>query len=296
MPTKLFQLNQWYYLWSEILESPYKQGFEVDVISNFDYETDDGEKKWVYTDIGIRFNYVSIIYRSGFEFGPKKLTWKDIFVVDTVAEMMKIAIHKTLDAYNVYCEVNKIPVSGSLTIPDTLSEQFAKGMIEQYTLYRSIADKKNDYLLKTKVLKCTCTFEMYNIFKYTFDILDEVLFNHRAFNKPHNQEIFGETVPLPRYATIKNNCKAIERKDVHLNGIDTILFFQCLDCALQMLVGDKADVLITELEQQGFDAELQAAFISSGTALINQLNSVLKESNVRITNLEKRINWLNIIK
>jgi hypothetical protein len=63
-----------------------------------------------------------------------------------------------------------------------------------------------------------------------------------------------------------------------------------------MILGDKADSILSYLQPQGFDAETQAAFIKSGTDHFNKLNNMLKESNARILNLENRVDWLNIIR
>jgi hypothetical protein len=291
-----FKLIQSYHLWFEIFDKPYEQGFEADITSNYDYEIRPDGTKSVYIDIGLKLNYASIVYRSCFGFDEKELNWKDIFVPDTVNSMLKAAFIETQNGYKVFCEVNKIRIPESFKLPDALLERFANTTIEQYTLYRSISDEENAYLINNTILECTFSFEVYYIFKYTFDILDEVLFYHPNFNKVHNREVFSDIIPLPRYATIKSNCKAIERDDVNLNGVDTIIFFQCLDCALQMIVGDKADSILSYLEPQGFDAETQAAFIKSATDHFNLLNNMLKESNARIMNLENRVDWLNIIR
>ncbi len=296
MPNQSFQLNQSYHLWFEIFNKPYEQGFEADITSNYDYETRPDGKKWVYIDIGLKLNYASVVYRSGFEFDEKALTWKDIFVPGTVNAMLKTAFEETQKGYIVFCEANKIQIPESCKIPDALLEPFGNTIIEQYTLYRSISDEENAYLINTIVLECETGLETYLIFKYTFDILQEVLFYLPAFNKEHNREVFSDIIPLPRYFTLRHNCKAIEYDDISLSGYDMVMFFQCLDCALQMLIGNKADFLISYLQPQGFDAETQAAYIKSGTNQFNLLNTMLKNSNARITNLENRVDWLSIIR
>jgi hypothetical protein len=296
MSNQSFQLNQSYHLWFEIFDKPHAQGFEADITSNYDYEIRLDGKKWVYIDIGLKLNYASIVYRSGFEFDDKTLTWKDIFVSDTVINLLKTAFAETQKGYVIFCEANKIAIPASCKIPEALLNNFANTILEQYTLYRSISDEQNAYLINTIILEAEPGLETYLMFKYTFDILQEVLFYHVSFNKEHNREVFSDIIPLPRYFTLRNKTKAIEYENVSLSGVDMIMFFQCLDCALQMILGDKADALISYLEKQGFDAETQAAYIQSGTNQFNLLNQMLKDSNARIMNLENRVDWLSIMK
>jgi hypothetical protein len=296
MSKQAFQLNQSYHLWFEIFDKPYEQGFEADITSNYDYEIRLDGKKWVYIDIGLKLNYASVVYRSGFEFEEKEITWKDIFVLDTVNSMLKTAFEETQKGYKVFCKVNKIPIPDSCTIPVDLLEPFTKTIVEQYILYRSIDDEEKDSLINTIRFECETGLETILIFKYTFDILDEVLFYHPNFNKEHNRGLISDLVSLSHYATLKSNCKAIELENISLSGYDMVIFFQCLDCALQMLIGNKADLLVSVLEKQGFDSETQAAYIKSGTNQFNQLNQTLKDSNARILNLENRVDWLSIIK
>jgi hypothetical protein len=296
MPNQSFQLNQSRHLWFEIFDKPHKQGVEAEITSGYDYETRPDGKKWVYIDMGLKLNYASVVYRSGFEFNEKALTWKEIFVFDIVSSMLKTALNETQKGYTLFCEVNKIRVPADCKIPGALIEPFTNTIIEQYTLYRSISDKANRYLINTTVLEAESGFETYLLFKYTFDILQEVLFYHPHFNKEHNRAVFSEIIPLPRYFTLRYRCASIEFENISLSGFDMVLFLQCLDCALQMLLGEKADLLISTLEEQGFDAETQAEFIKSGTQQFNLVNKMLKESNARITNLENRVDWLNTMK
>lgn len=289
-------LIQSYHLWFEIFDKPYEQGHEADITSNYDYEIRPDGFKWVYIDIGLKLNYASVVYRSGFKFEDHTLTWADIFVFDIVKEMLETAFGETQKGYIVFCEVNKIPHPDDVTIPKALLKRFAKTIIDQYTQYRSISDNQNASLINTIILECEPGHETYLLFRYTFDILQEVLFYNPNFNTENNREVFSEVIPLPRYFTLRNNCKAIECDNVSLSGYDTIMFFQCLDCALQMILGVKSAFLLEVLERQGFDAETQTEFLQSGTNQFKLLNKMLIESNARILNLENRVNWLNVIK
>lgn len=291
-----FQLNQSHHLWFEIFDKPYEDGHKTTITSNYDYEALPDGTKWVYIDLGITLNYCSNVYRCGFEFNDAALSWKDIFVFDMIKTMLEIAFAETQKGYILFCEVNKLELPARIELPETLLVPFANTIIEQYVLYRSVDDKENAYLLNNIVLEAGYGSNTYSLLIYTFDILHEVLFYHPDFRRENNREIFNDIIPLPRYFTLKYKCKEIERGNVDLNGVDTVYLFQCLDCALQMLVSDKSDSLISVLEPRGFDAEAQAEFISSGTEEFNNLSCMLQESNARILNLEDRVEWMKILK
>jgi len=119
MPNQPYKLVQSHHLWSEIFDKPYERGINADITSNYDYETRNG-KKWVYIDIGVKFNHAFIEYRSGFEFTKKALTWNDIFVSDTVNSLLKTAFEETQKGYQIYCEANNLPIPAGLIIPEAL--------------------------------------------------------------------------------------------------------------------------------------------------------------------------------
>lgn len=291
-----FHLIQSYHLWFEIFDKPYEQGINATVDSSFDYETRPDGTMRVYIDIGLKMNYAAVNYRSGFELEGKGLTWKDIFVYDTISSMVSAAFNECNSGYRVFCEVNKLPLPEHYKVFDKLLASVTNSILERYTSYRSISDAENAYLINTIGFVCESEVENMPTFIYTFDILDEVLFYHPNFNKEHNRDVFSEIVPLPLYATLKKNCKAIEFNDISLSVYDMVMFFQCLDCAMQMLLGSKADSLIAVLEERGFDKEMQSAYIKKGTNYFKELRRMLKDSNARIINFENPVDWMSIIK
>lgn len=290
-----FQLSQSHHLWFEIFDKPFEDGYNATFAINYDYETLPDDTKWVYIDLSIKQHYCSVDYRSGFKISDNDLTWKDIFVFDMIKPMLQIAFAETLKGYIQFCEVNKLELPARAEFPESLIEPFANSIIEKYILYRSVSDEQNDDLINVVTLDAEPGSNIYSIFIYTFEILHEVLFYNPSFNRENNRNVFAEVIPMSRYFTLKYKCKGIERGDITMNGVDMVFFFQCLDCALQMIVGDKAYQIITALEPRGFSGETHVEFIRSGTEEINNFKSLLKQYNARILNLEDHIDWMKLL-
>jgi hypothetical protein len=263
--------------------------------NNFDYEMlFDGTKR-VYFDIGLRLNRVEVVFRSGIEFNGSNMEWIDVFNIEFLLPLTTRAVELCYEAYSEFCYDNNISYPDNFDINSSLTESITKSIIERYVNYRSHDDVDNAYLLQNIGIECKTDTDSVLLIQCTFAILDEILFENKAFNNARNRNTFSDIIALPRYLTIKNNCMLIEVDDIELNFLDTILFLQCLDCALQMLVSDKSDIITLALETKGIDNEMVRSYIKIGTEEFAQFREMLKRSNARITNLEILPDWNSLI-
>jgi hypothetical protein len=284
------------YLWTDIFPTSSFEDEEVALSSNFDYEMlFDGTKR-VYFDIGLKMNSVAIMYRSGIEFDGRDNSWADVFTHDFIFPLVKLSVQNCYEAYSEFCEEHNMLYPHNLDINDIHLETITNSIIEQYVTYRSISDVENAYLINNIGMECDIDDDMFVAFKCTFAILDEILFTNPAFNKGHNREAFSNCVPIQRYATLKHNCMQPDEEVVQFSFYDTIMFFQCLDCALQMLVGDKSDRLLLAKEGKGIDKNMSTTFIKAGTEMFVVLRKMLQSSNARIINIENLPDWNSIIR
>ncbi|GEM_PF-4058539 len=283
------------YIRAEIKPISINSDDETQLSSNFDYEMlFDGTKR-VYIDIGLNFNRVEIMFRSGFEFDGRELEWSDVFTPEYILPFTAEAIDLCYEAYTEYCSEHGISLSEDIEYDPTLAEEFSQSIIERYLNYRSSDDAKNAYLLSNVGLECESGTDSILVFKCTYTILREILFSNTAFSNSRNRDAFGEVIPLPRYITIKNNCMLIEVEDVLLNFVDTVYFLQCLDCALQMLVGDKSDIVASAIASKGISNEMVQAYIKAGTKQFKQFREMLQSSNASIANLETLHDWNSLL-
>jgi len=289
--------NQCYanYIWFETYPKPLFNDDEADYGSNFDYEMlFDGSKR-IYLDISLKTNAVAIMFRTGFEFENKQLSWSDIFTPNCIDTLTKQAIQKCNKAFNEFCEYHKIHYPPNLDAYPTIVDIISSGIIEQYIEFRSSDDVDNAYLLNNIGLECEMGTDSYTLFNCTFEIVDELLFFSSIFKNAYNREVFSDYVPLPRYITIRNKYTYLAVEDLSLNILDTILFFQCLGCALQMLVGDKSDLLKSAIKHKAIDEETIKLYLKVGTNIFAQLREMLQSSNARLLDIENQPDWNSII-
>jgi hypothetical protein len=64
-------------------------------------------------------------------------------------------------------------------------------------------------------------------------------------------------------------CIQIDKHSVALSSLDVQLFLIILDCYLQMLLGDKADVLNAVLEDRGVNSNHRNMYFKSSTELFS---------------------------
>jgi hypothetical protein len=282
-------------LWFETYDKPFNEEEEAVISGNFDYDNlFDGTKR-VYFDIGLKYNNAGILYRIGIEFDGREIPWSEVFNFDFIYKMTNRAIELCNEEYCGICDERNISCTYVSDINASIPTLLANETIKQYLEYRSVFDQQNEYLINNVGLECESGTDSEALLKCTFLILDEILIKNPSFNKERNQDSFDDIIPMPKYYTLRYNCLRIEHQDVQLSFYDGILFYHCLDCALQMLIGDRSDIIISALESNGIDNEMQHTYIKSGTDLFTQLHEMLKNSNARILNLEKHIDWNSII-
>lgn len=283
-------------IWFETYDEPCTSAHEPNITYSFDYETLFDNTKRVYIDINLKFQHAAILFRSGIEFDGSNHTWDNVFTHDFLLPITKISIESCYQCFFEECEEAKNPYKYGLEINEDLPEIIIATIIEKYTWYRSKDDQKNADLLSIIGIDCVSGTDTIIVINTTFCILDQILFHHPAFDKQHNKEAFSDSVPIPRYLTLKFKCLLIEYDDVQLNVFDMIMFCQTLDCALQMLVGNKSDVIIKAIAGKGITNELQQEYITLGTELFAQLKESLQTTNTRLVNLENFVDWNSLLR
>jgi len=261
-------------------------------ISSFDYEKRPADKWRIYIDIGIKLMPIAKIkVRLAFEFKSKGISWDDIFEIEVIRNMVDLTMQQCIITFKENCKESAIELPFEIPYSEEVVLQISNTLIAQYFDIRMPQDIANAYLLSKTGLECKPEIDSVILLKCTFMVLDELFYNSKQFDRKHNLEVFSDYVPEPKYFTIKMNCGEIDEHRVKLNYLDTILFYICVDCALQMLLGDKSDLLIAALEKNGFTDEIRKAFLKHGTAFFEQYQTKVRMPGVRIVNLEEKHDW-----
>ena len=305
MKTLNVQLYRSNYLWFEVFNTNQSEVLNEEnelaqpvatFTSNFDYEILPRNTWRIYVDIGIEMiPAASILVRSAFVFNNKGLSWDDLFTMQHIVPIVHKSIWNTILGFKEQCLAFKITMPGDLKEDDEIAFAISKNIIDQYYASRKPAELANNWLLNNPGLECHTNDETMITLKGTFAILDEVLYKNNKFDRAQNLDVFRNIVPEGKYFTLKINCIAIDEHLVRLSLYNSALFYQCLGCALQLLSGDKADLLLPALESNGMTKEVRDIFAVSGTEILHQLRELLESANAHLLNRNEEHDWNKII-
>lgn len=255
----------------------------------YDYEQVNGNYRF-HMDVGLQTMEADSLFRVSFEFSFKKGTWDDIFSADFIHTMLEAALQKSLQGYHEQCISHQLKPH-TITFKDSTTKSIVGGMIERYFNYRKLDDINNSYLINTQGITFTSGNKTNILLKGTFIILDAFFYENTNFDNKHNLKVFEEIIPLTKYLTLKLKCMEIDAKPVKLSFLNFIFLLQSIDCAIKLLLGNKADILIPIVEQNGLDEECRNILIKGGTKLFKEQKDSFKKSGARVINLQKEHDW-----
>lgn len=255
----------------------------------YDYEQVNGKYRFHF-DIGLQTREADSLFRVSFEFSFKTGTWDEIFSTDFMQTMLDAALQKSLQGYREQCICYHLKTH-PITFKESSTNSIVRGMIEKYFNYRKPDDINNSYLMNTHGATFTGGSETNILIKGTFIILDAFFYENTNFDNEHNMEVFEKVMPRTKYLTLKLKCMEIETKTVKLSFLNYFYLLQCIDCAIKLLLGNKADILIPIVEQSGLDEEYRNILITGGTKLFKEQKDSFKKSGARVINLEKEHDW-----
>ena len=178
-----------------------------------------------------------------------------------------------------------------LKLDDQVTTGITKNIINMYSTYRRKDDIANDYLINNTGITWTSGSKTIVLLQGTFIILDAFLYEFPGFDYVHNLKEFEKIMPITKYLTLKFNCWQIENNTVKLSFLNMIFFVQCVDCALKLLLGDKINKLIPQVEKNGMDEEMRGMYITEGAKFVQGIYASLKNSGARVMNLETLYDW-----
>lgn len=300
------QLVRSNYLWfeayypnhPEVIKSDY-DGVNpmMDFCGNFDYESLPTDIRHVYIDIEMKMMPKGgVMVRSDFEFETKEFSCDDIFTVGFIHPMVSLSILECITAFEEQCEQFQITIPYKIPLSDEVASSICDEIVANYVNYRKPHDIENAYLMSTVGIECKQCNATFVIIQGTFLIIDEMIYNNPQFDRKHNLEVLINSVPEQKYITIRMNCMKIVKHPIKLSLYDSILFYTCVDCALQMLLGDKSDLLINSLEANGMTKPVRDAFFKYGTDFFNRLRETAFNSDESITNLDEKQDWNKLLR
>jgi hypothetical protein len=271
---------------------------------NFDYETLPGHEFRLHIDLKMKFDHVAVAnIRLCYVFYPsEKYNWELFFGDrDLIFYTLDHAFEQSYQLFKNECkERNAGFPEDFVIIDDDLEDiliQMEKDMYRVYWQSRRLMDEANMPDGGKIVLICPQTQMVLVTMNATFMVLDEILFINNRFNRKHNQTEFFKHVPEVWYYTLRQKCMQITKHKVELSDIFHKLFYKCVDCSVQLLLGEHSETLIATLEPDGLTKEFRDMFVKSASELI----SSLRKTNKQFMNdpkffLNEKIDWNSLIK
>ena len=282
----------------EVIKSDY-DGINpmMDFCGNFDYESLPADFRHVYIDIEMKMMPMGgIMVRSDFEFESKEFSCDDIFTVGFIHPMVRLSILESITAFEEQCEAFRINLPYKIPLSEEVASSICEEIVDHYIDYRKPHDIVNDYLMSSAGLECRQSNATIVIIKGTFLIIDQLIYTNPQFDRKHNLKALINFVPEQKYITIRMNCMEIVKHPVKLSLYDSILFYTCVDCALQILLSDKSDLLIPTLEANGMTKPVRDAFFRYGTEFFNHLRKTALNADESITNLDEKQDWNKLLR
>lgn len=293
-------------LWFEKYDPLYPEGFHPDTdpkkiklchTINHDYEMLPGNKPRIYFDMGLRvYTLAAISVRTQIESECNEYDWNFYFQKAVIEPVIRIALRNCTEEFRKQCNARNIRINTSLKPEPELVRDMINAVNQNYLELRVNDDIFNKKIIESPGLilqpdriKTIIPIEI------TFMILQDVLYNNKKFNRKKNLENLIKAVPEPMYHTVRMKAMKIVSEEVNLSMYYTSYFLICLDCALQLMLGEAEQELLTSLHSKGLTIENRDIFIKEGSYILDYFREALREKNSRVTNLEIRYDWNRLI-
>lgn len=264
----------------------------ADFFGNFDYESLPADIRHIYIDIEMKLLPVGgIMVRSDFEIEKKEFSCDDIFTFPYIYKMVDLAAQECIATFKELCEQSKTAISFEIPMSEEVLSGISHEIIKHYFNFRKPFDTTNADLLNTVGLNCKPSGATCTVIQGTFLIIDELIYNNPHFDCKHNLSVFTKSIAEQRYNTIKMIAMEIVQHPVKLCLYDAFLFYKCVDCAMQILLSNKSDLLIPALDAVGMTKEIRDLFFKHGASFFNQLQNTNINLNKDETDLNKKHDW-----
>jgi len=263
----------------------------------FDYATLP-DKRWeFYCDVFVKLPHVAVLMiRSQYKVDSVDFKWDNLFVVENMKLIMTNSIYNALFEFKDICLENSIALAPEIIekepeVPIELIDLVCENVVDEYLTHRKPNDIVNNLALKEIELRCPMSEPVNITLNLTFLVMEQVLFNNRSFNRKQNQDIFFKIVPEVKFYTLRMKCIQIGQHEVELTVMDLHFLLICMDCAIQMVLGDKGDFLIPVLEERGVTNEIQTVWFKSATELLHATRISVADSLDR----NEKFEWSKMI-
>ncbi|WP_243346052.1 hypothetical protein [Parabacteroides sp. FAFU027] len=305
----LFEKNiLWYEIYSaecpdteidlETMEDQDSENPMMKLGSMYDYAILEDNSREFYTDIIVKLPHTAaMMMRSQYSIKADGFEWEYLFYPERLKPIVYDALMNSMIEFRAFCADKgvKLPAEMLAQEPE-LTDEMVDGVcynfVEDYNSYRKIYDAANADAQKEIELNCPRSNGAIVTLNLTFLVMEQILFYNRRFNRAHNREAFFNVVPEMKFNTLRMKCIQIGQHPVALTVEDIHYFLICMDCALQMILGDKADYLTPVLQQRGVTEEVQQMWFKNASQLLNACRKSVEDS----TRKGEKFDWSGMIR
>ena len=90
--------------------------------------------------------------------------------------------------------------------------------------------------------------------------------------------------------------EAANNEKVKLNLLESTHFILCMDCALNLLLGDHAPLLTEAIAANGMTKANEEIYIKEASEFMKGVRETLEKSQATITNLAERPDWNSLLR
>ena len=251
------------------------EGRVVAMANHFDYAELPNHKWQVYYYITLYLpDVISQTTAIKYEFELEGFEWEDFFDAAIVRSSLVLAIQKAFDHFRARAKMEGLPFNADFMqagyMPeDSLIDKMCQDMEDHYYKVLRPFDLENYMAMREIQLTRKYGQQSYTILKLTFAVLAQILFYNESFNRKHNRKVFFEHVPEMKFYTLWLKCDEMAKGDIAMNGMETSYFLTCVECALQVMVGEKGDRLIPLLNERKFTKEIRDVWFKTSEKLLD---------------------------
>jgi hypothetical protein len=219
-------------------------------------------------------------------------TLDELFRPYVISVIVKGAFNVCVNEMKLQCADIGRPLLQEWTVPDETVNMYTTAWIENYFREGKRIEEGNRRMTEKEFIGFTPGWNIEMLINGTFMITDEVVLKNPLFKREQN---FKNLMQSSKYQSLKLKCMKVAKEDVSLNLLESTWLVICIDLALQMLIGDYADVLAPSLLKSGMTEETKKEYIEIAGGFIESVNESLKQSKATVTDLEERKDWSSII-
>ncbi|MBS1507854.1 MAG: hypothetical protein JSS79_14535 [Bacteroidetes bacterium] len=249
-------------------------GHVVAIGNTFDYAELPDHKWQVYYYISIYLpDVISQTTAIKYEFKMEGFEWEDFFDAAIVRSSLVLSIQTAIEHFQARVKMDELTVNMDIMqkgyMPeDSLIDRMCQDMEDHYYKVMRPFDLENYMAMREIHLSRKYGMQSYTSLKLTFAVLAQILFYHESFNRKHNRKVFFKEVPEMKFYTLWLKCEEMAKGDIAMNGMETSYFLTCVECALQVMVGEKGDRLIPLLTERKFTKEVRDVWFKTSEKLL----------------------------